>query len=439
MSRSAAARQLLQTYRDSGALWTASLVADRVLPGGVLRLWRDVPVALDDLGAQVQAIFGAWRMPAAQIAITLEHLLYADLHGIDSHGCAMLRTYARDLAAGAWRPDAAVAVVHEHDTTALLDGGGGLGHVPGDTAIRLAIAKCAAHGVAAVAVRNSGHFGAAGSYAALAARAGMIGIATTDTRVPSVVPTVRPRRGARHEPDRVCRTGRAARRSCSTWRPAPHRSAGSAWQRTAVDKVPPGWALDARGRPETDARRAIAARRLTPLGGTSLHGSHKGYGLATMVEILSAVLPGNRLDPTPGRGAGARRPLLPGPRPASLPPGRRLRERSRRAARRAARHAPRRSGVAGAGRRRSRARARRGAAASRAASRTCSPSTTAATFTRAPSGRSSRTIRRCCSTSSRRSSRAASCCAWRRSTVQPSTARSHGQAGARAAARRRHR
>lgn len=294
MSATGAVQKLVETYRDSGALWTAALVADRVVPGGVLRLWRDVPVRPDALRAQVAAILSAWGMPAAAAAVTVEHLLYADLHGIDSHGCAMLRSYQRDLAADLWRPDASVTTVQEDDTTALLDAGGGLGHVAADAAMQLAIVKCRAGGVGAVAVRNSGHFGAAGSYAMLAVEAGFIGIATTGTRIPSVVPTggttamlgtnpiafAAP--GADEPPfllDMATSTAPLGRLAI-----AAHRG----------EAIPRGWALDARGRSETNARRAIAARRLTPLGGSRIQGSHKGYGLATMVEILSAVLPGTR-------------------------------------------------------------------------------------------------------------------------------------------------
>lgn len=293
-SAGVAARKALEAYRDGGALWAASLVADRIVPGGVLRLWRDVRITPDALRAQVAAILAAWGMGAEAAAITNEHLLYADLHGIDSHGCAMLLTYQRDLAAGLWRPDAAVATVHEHDTTALLDGGGGLGHVPADAAMRLAIVKCRTHGVGVVAVRNSGHFGAAGSYAALATREGLIGLATTSTRVPSVVPTFGV--DARLGTNPIAFAAPAASEppflldmATST---APLGRLGVAAHRGR--SIPRGWALDARGAPETSARRAIDARRLTPLGGSREQGSHKGYGLAAMVEILSAVLPGTR-------------------------------------------------------------------------------------------------------------------------------------------------
>lgn len=301
MSARDAARTLIATYRDSGALWTASLVADRLLPLGTLRFWRDVAVPPQRLRAQVDAILAAWGMPDAARATTLEHLLYADLHGIDSHGAAMLRAYERERARGAWRADATATVVQESDTTALVDGGGGLGHVPADLATRLAMAKAAEHGVAAVAVRNSGHFGAAGSYAALAARDGLVAVATTGTRVPSLVPTAARDAALGTNPIAFAApvSGRAPFLLDMATSTAPLGRLAIAAHRGR--RVPRGWALAPDGRPETDARRAVDARRLTPLGGSLLHGSHKGYGLATMVEILSAVLPGTfRPNPVAG-------------------------------------------------------------------------------------------------------------------------------------------
>ena len=51
--------------------------------------------------------------------------------------------------------------------------------------------------------------------------------------------------------------------------------------------------MDANGQPLTDAAAAVKSIRLTPLGGLPEMGSHKGYGLATMVEILSTTLGGS--------------------------------------------------------------------------------------------------------------------------------------------------
>ncbi|HEY6366099.1 MAG TPA: Ldh family oxidoreductase, partial [Candidatus Binatia bacterium] len=56
--------------------------------------------------------------------------------------------------------------------------------------------------------------------------------------------------------------------------------------------VPLGWALNQQAEQTTDPRTAQAARRLLPLGGSREGGSHKGYGLAILVEILCGVLTG---------------------------------------------------------------------------------------------------------------------------------------------------
>ena len=65
--------------------------------------------------------------------------------------------------------------------------------------------------------------------------------------------------------------------------------------RRAGKELPLGWAHDAEGHPTSDPAAALAAtpKRLSPLGGSRDLGSHKGYGLAMMVEILSSVLSGS--------------------------------------------------------------------------------------------------------------------------------------------------
>jgi LDH2 family malate/lactate/ureidoglycolate dehydrogenase len=287
-------RELLRTLRRSGPLWTASVVLDRVVPYDVLGLWPDRTVAPDLLARQAREILLAWGMPDEHASVTVEHILYADVHGIDSHGCGMLLHYHRGLLAGTLAMTARAEVIHETEATALVDGGGGLGHVPADVAMKLAIAKCRVAGVGAVAVRNSGHFGAAGVYAAMAAEAGFIGLATTSTEKPSVVPTL----GL----DAILGTNPIAFAApADRNRPFLLDMATStaslgkllmAWRQGRP--IPAGWAIDPSGVPVTDGRAAAEERRLTPLGGTPEMGSHKGYGLAAMVEILSSLLPGSR-------------------------------------------------------------------------------------------------------------------------------------------------
>jgi LDH2 family malate/lactate/ureidoglycolate dehydrogenase len=285
-------RRIVETTRISGPLWTASLILDRALPLGVLGMWPDLRVEPGALRRQLEAVFGAWGMPAEAAAETAAHVLFADLHGIDSHGCAMLLSYHRRLHAGRLDPRAAVEVVRDGPSTALVDGGGGLGHVPAATAMRLAIEKARASGVAAVAVRNSGHFGAAGAYASMAAEAGLIGVVTTNVLEPAVVPTFG--REAKLGTNPVCVAAPARRNRPFLLDMA--TSAASlgqavvAWRKGRA--IPTGWAIDANGRPLTNGRAAAEGRRLLPLGSTRAMGGHKGYGLAAAVEILSHVLSG---------------------------------------------------------------------------------------------------------------------------------------------------
>ena len=54
-------------------------------------------------------------------------------------------------------------------------------------------------------------------------------------------------------------------------------------------QVPPGWLIDAEGKPTTDPRVLRKGGALLPLGGAE---GYKGYGLAAMVEIFSGLLTG---------------------------------------------------------------------------------------------------------------------------------------------------
>jgi LDH2 family malate/lactate/ureidoglycolate dehydrogenase len=292
----ATGKRIVESVRTSGPLWTASLIADRILPSGWLGLWPPWTVAPEALADQIRTILRAWDMSEEHASITVDHMLYADRHGIDSHGTGMLLHYHRALVEGSLTMRPAIEVVSESATTALIDGGGGLGHVPADRAARLAIEKCANAGIGAVAVRNSGHFGAAGVYAAMAAEAGFIGIGTTDVLVPAVVPTFGAEAMLGTNPIAFAAP---AKRNPSFLLDMATSAASvgkvvSAWRRGR--SIPAGWAVDGKGRPVTSGRAAFEHRRLTPLGSRPELGSHKGYGLAAMVRILSTVLPGEARD-----------------------------------------------------------------------------------------------------------------------------------------------
>jgi len=257
----------------------------------------EVRVPVETLKAQLRAIFTRWGMPADMIETTLEIMLWADLSGIDSHGAGMMTHYRALLEAGkiTMRPE--IRTVRETPVTALVDGGGGLGHAPSVTAIDLACAKAASAGVGVVAVRNSHHYGAAGAYADRAAARGLISFSMTAVARPAVVPLW----GA----DAMFGTNPIAFAAPAERNPP--FLLDMATSTAAVGKlsiaarrgkaVPEGWAVDADGNSLTDPVAGIAARRLTPLGVDRAMGGHKGYGLAMMVEILCTTLSGAAFGP----------------------------------------------------------------------------------------------------------------------------------------------
>jgi LDH2 family malate/lactate/ureidoglycolate dehydrogenase len=250
--------------------------------------------------AQIEAILRAWDMPEAHAATTAEILSWADLHGIDSHGMSMLPAYDRQRRNGRVDVLAAPRIVRESPISALVDGGGGLGHVPAEFAMRTAIGKAQASGMAIAAVRNSAHFGACGFYTKLAADAGLIGIACTSASGIQVAPT----------------GGKQARLGTDPWSFAAPGADGvpflldMATTTVAAGRIrnkaneglptPPGWVITKDGAPSTDPLEAAEhGGFLTSLGGTPEGSSYKGYGLAAMVNILSACLSGSTLITDP--------------------------------------------------------------------------------------------------------------------------------------------
>ena len=278
--------------RESGLLWASTLALDRVVPFGALRLWPPRVVAAARLAEQVETILRAWGLSEEHAAITVEKILYADLHGIDSHGCSKLHFYQQLREAGRLNPKPAVEVVREGEATVLIDGGGGLGHVPASLAMEQAIDRCLATGVGVAAVRNSGHYGAAGAYAAMAAERGLIAVVTTSTPTRTVVPTFG--REAMLGSNALAVAAPAARNRPFLLDMATSTvSLGKLVERwRSGRRIPSGWALDERGRTVRGGRAAVRHRRLAPLGGDAETSGYKGYGLALAVEILSALLPG---------------------------------------------------------------------------------------------------------------------------------------------------
>ncbi len=244
----------------------------------------------------VTAVFEAMGCPAEDAALAAHVLVSADARGIDSHGVARLAGYVRLYDHGRLNPKPQIKIVHETPSTALVDGDRGLGLVVAPKAMEIATQKAALAGTGWVAVQNSNHFGIAGYHAMKAVDKDMIGWAMTHA-APLVTPTF--------SREKLLGTNPIAVGIPALEEPAflaDFASTAVAYgkleilQRKGLN-TPDGWVQDKDGNPCNDAFAIKNGGALLPLGGDREHGSHKGYGLGAIVDILSGVLSGANFGP----------------------------------------------------------------------------------------------------------------------------------------------
>src|ERR1700749_5089238 len=125
-------------------------------------LERRMPASYETHRAQLKAILSSWGMPEENAESTADILSWADLHGVDSHGISMIPGYDTLRRNGRANMQAKPRIIKETPVWALVDGDGGLGHVPAKFGMQVAIDKAKQIGMAITAVRNSAHFGATG-------------------------------------------------------------------------------------------------------------------------------------------------------------------------------------------------------------------------------------------------------------------------------------
>ena len=223
-------------------------------------------------------------------------LLSADLRGIDSHGVARLSGYVRLWKAGRVNTSPNIKIIHETPSTAVIDADAALGLVSAPFAMEIAIAKAQVAGTAWICVQNSNHFGIAGYHAMMALEHDMIGLAMTNASA-LVAPT--------YSKERMLGTNPIAMGVPALTEPAyvaDFATAAAANGKLEIaqrknESIPIGWAQTEDGSPTQDSAILKNKGSLLPLGSDKEHGSHKGYCLGSMVDILTGVLSGASFGP----------------------------------------------------------------------------------------------------------------------------------------------
>jgi len=221
----------------------------------------------------------------ADARVTIDVLVTTDTYGVFTHGVKCLKGYITRLRAGGLKADAVPRVEREGPAWAIVDGQCALGMVTSVFAMNTAIQKAKTAGIAYVGVRNSCHFGAAGYYANLAAKADMIGMAMAND-YPSMA--ILGAKKAVLGTNPFAYAVPAGKNDPIFLDIASSTVAGGKVRiaQTKNQKIPDTWMVDADGIPTTDPFLYPQSASLLPFAG------HKGYGIALMIENLAGVLTG---------------------------------------------------------------------------------------------------------------------------------------------------
>jgi LDH2 family malate/lactate/ureidoglycolate dehydrogenase len=239
----------------------------------------------DGLRDFASAVYQRVGMPEADGELAADTLVQADLWGHQSHGVMRLSWYIARLKAGVCDPVAKPELAVDVGAIAVLDGRDGMGQVLAARAAREAVSRAKAHGIGAVAVRNSNHFGTAMYFTLMAAREGCVAFLSTNAS-PAMAPW-----GGRKKTVGTNPWSWAAPAGKHPPLVLDIANTGVARGKIYLARqkgmpIPEGWAINAAGAPTTDPTEAIEGIIL-PMA------QHKGYAIAVMMDMLSGVLTGS--------------------------------------------------------------------------------------------------------------------------------------------------
>src|SRR3978361_153844 len=246
-------------------------------------------VTFSRLKAFIQEALTKVGLPDQDAATVAGLMAEADLQGSDGHGVTRLPQYIRRIKAGGFNVRPNIKVVHEHASTALLNGDNGMGHLVMKRAAEMAIEKARTTGIAWVNSQFSNHAGPASLYASMPLAHDMIGLYFAVGNA-----TLLPPGGGL---DMLLSTNPiAAAIPAGDEKPiildmATTVAAYGKVKTKALrgEMMPEGWLIDSLAKPLTDPKRADEGM-LLPLGG--MEAGYKGYGLALIIGLLAGTLGG---------------------------------------------------------------------------------------------------------------------------------------------------
>ncbi len=228
---------------------------------------------------------GASEANAGQTALGL---VYADEQGTASHGVSRVPQYIGHMKAGRVDGKAAASIAKQHGAVAIIDAHDGLAFPACELAIATAVETARSHGTAFVAVKNSYHFGAAIYHLEAVAKAGMVGLAFSNS--PAAMAAAGGKRPLFGTNPLAAIFPRAGGDPLAIDLALSEVARGKLMVAAKEAKpIPLGWALDAEGNPTTDPAKGLKGS-MAPLGAAT--GSAKGAMLALTIELIVTAFTG---------------------------------------------------------------------------------------------------------------------------------------------------
>ncbi|MFD1848810.1 Ldh family oxidoreductase [Oceanobacillus bengalensis] len=237
----------------------------------------------------VKDIFCGMGMGENQAATISNHLVLANLRGVDSHGVSKVDIYSKRLEKKIVNMDLTYSIEKETPVSALIDGQNSMGIPLATKGMELATRKAVKSGVGIVGVKHSNHGGMLAAYTSYAAANDCIALATTNA-APSMAPWGGKEKFFGTNPISYgIPTGEEMNIvfDMATTIVAKGKIVLAEMENR---KIPLGWAITKDGKDTTDPKEALEGMIL-PSGGP------KGYGITFFVEVLSSLFTGATYGP----------------------------------------------------------------------------------------------------------------------------------------------
>ena len=241
-------------------------------------------------------VFEEMGCPTHDAKAAAKVFLRAELRNLPSHGMLRLKDYFQLWEAGRINTKPDIKIIHESPSTAVVDGDMAIGMVAATRSMEIAIEKAKVHGTGWVATQNSNHFGIGSYYAMMALEHDMIGIAMTNAN-PFVAPTNSVSKLLGTNPIAFAVPAKDQPAFIADFASTPIARGKLAVAAKKGEKVAYGFVQDKDGNPSNDPDILKEGGSMLPLGGDLEHGSHKGYALGAIIDILTGVVSGANFGP----------------------------------------------------------------------------------------------------------------------------------------------